>query len=55
MAKIILLSMIAVLCKLTWAGGFITGYKIDSSGDFGRDCKLYSGSVTSKYTFKLGG
>ena len=27
---------------------FITNYDIDNSGTYGRDCEIYSGSVTSK-------
>ena len=29
---------------------FITNYDIDNSGTYGRDCEIYSGSVTSKYS-----
>ena len=34
------------LCHLAHSFSFISGYQIDNSGQFGRDCDIISSSVT---------
>ena len=52
--EILQLSFLAHFLKLAGAAGFISGYTIDDSGDFGRDCDLFSGSVTGKLRYVCG-
>ena len=47
--------MIVLLCVVMMARSvqsFVQGFFVDETGTYGRDCELYSGSVTSKYSAK---
>jgi hypothetical protein len=43
------LTAFCLLLQTTSAQSFITGFAIDSTGSYGKECELYSGSITSKY------
>ena len=49
-----LLAVLAfLLASLASGQGFSRGYDIDDAGDFGKECQIVSGSVTSKFNRKL--
>ena len=48
LTKSFLLTIALLICLSRLVQGFIQGFTIDDSGTYGRDCELYSGSVTSK-------
>ena len=46
-STILTLTIICHLSKVVESLSFINGYSIDSTGSFGRDCEIISGSVTA--------